>query len=265
MIGAHRSRPVRAQQRVGERNGLLVVIGADARVDGSKLQVKCDCGTVKWIRAGNFKRTRSCGCLPVGGAAHRPEPIIQAGKRFGRLVILEKLPKSKARYLCDCGTIRITSQNNISSGSTRSCGCYESASNHPLRSIWDGMIRRCENPNERAFPSYGARGIKVCSRWRNDFWAFVADMGERPSPDHTLDRIDMDGDYEPGNCRWATWDFQRRHKRGYRHVMVDGQELTLPQLAQRVGIAVDRIYRMVKHASPQEVADQLVASHPRSA
>lgn len=77
---------------------------------------------------------------------------------------------------------------------------------------WKAMITRCTNPNRADFKNYGGRGIKVCDRWRNSFEAFLCDMGPRP-PDHTLDRVDNDGNYEPQNCRWADWFDQSQNKR----------------------------------------------------
>jgi hypothetical protein len=86
-------------------------------------------------------------------------------------------------------------------------------SKHPMYHSWIAMIRRCHASSEPGYKNYGARGIKVCDRWRNSFVAFLADMGGRPSPKHTLDRINNDGNYEPGNCRWATRHEQRVNSR----------------------------------------------------
>ncbi len=80
---------------------------------------------------------------------------------------------------------------------------------------WDGAKSRCFNPRAKKYPLYGGRGITMCERWRNSFEAFFADMGARPTPQHSLDRIDSDGDYEPGNCRWATVLEQRHNRRDY--------------------------------------------------
>jgi hypothetical protein len=81
---------------------------------------------------------------------------------------------------------------------------------------WKAMIGRCEYPRGNTFKYYGARGIKVCERWRQEFSAFLADMGRKPTPKHSLDRIDPDGHYEPDNCRWANTVEQRHSRRDYR-------------------------------------------------
>ena len=90
---------------------------------------------------------------------------------------------------------------------------HDGSSEHDLYGLWAQMKNRCSNPNNSRYPWYGAKGVTVCKRWREDFWAFVSDVGKRPSDKHTLDRIDTFGDYEPGNVRWATYIEQRRNQR----------------------------------------------------
>jgi hypothetical protein len=108
--------------------------------------------------------------------------------------------------------------------------------------IWFNMLRRCEDHADRRYASYGGRGIRVCERW-HDFKSFLADIGRRPSPDYSLDRIDNDGNYEPSNCRWATRDQQIRNTRRSHPVTVDGVTKNLIDWARESGISHPTLYR----------------------
>jgi hypothetical protein len=110
--------------------------------------------------------------------------------------------------------------------------------------IWKGMRQRCTNPTVRDYHRYGGRGIEVCERWES-FTAFLADVGPRPGPGYSLDRIDNDGDYEPGNVRWATAKEQQRNTDRVRRFTYQGETLTLPEWAERVGMPAALIGRRV--------------------
>ena len=174
------------------------------------------------------------------------------GKRFGRLTVIsfggyaKKLTKWKCR--CDCGTETVVQSGNLSSGTTTSCGCYRrefkrthgasGAARHGVNrseyNCWASMFQRCENPANTNYRHYGGRGIKVCDRWR-DFANFIADMGKRPTPKHTIDRIDNNGHYEPGNCRWITQAEQMNNTRRNVYLEHNGQRMTVTQWAEQLG------------------------------
>lgn len=119
------------------------------------------------------------------------------------------------------------------------------AKRKPLYSIWEGMRARCYNPKCRVFHLYGARGIHMCDSWKDSFETFLSDMAPRPSPKHSIDRIDNDGPYSPENCRWADQRTQTRNKRGIRWVTIDGNRYKAVELAEKVGIKTDTLVARV--------------------
>jgi len=147
---------------------------------------------------------------------------LEIGSRYGRWTVLKKGDTKPGRGLfwlcrCDCGTERLTTGRVLRDGQSRSCGCLmkELASKRFQThgqthsgfgySNWNAMIQRCTNPNSSGYPKYGGAGISVCDRWLHSFEFFFQDMGPKPSPKHSIDRFpNKNGNYEPGNCRWAT-------------------------------------------------------------
>lgn len=155
------------------------------------------------------------------------------GERYGKLLVLRRAPERRHRQfvwvcLCDCGRTVKVKGHNLRSHKTRSCGCLLKETNggtvthglwkHPIYQIYQNMIQRCYNPRHSSYHNYGGRGIAVCDRWREGgVEIFAVDMGSRPEGT-SLDRKDNEGDYEPGNCRWATNIEQRRNQRRWRNI-----------------------------------------------
>jgi len=106
----------------------------------------------------------------------------------------------------------------------------------PTYRAWHEMKKRCYNPNVIRYPKYGGRGIEVCERWRESFSAFLADMGEKPGPEYSMDRVDVNGNYEPNNCRWATRQEQMRNKTNNHFVECFGQRKTIVEWSEETGI-----------------------------
>jgi hypothetical protein len=127
-------------------------------------------------------------------------------------------------------------------------------SDTPEHNIWLGIRKRCTNPADRVYPYYGGRGIKVCQRWDN-FANFLADMGPRPSPQHSIDRYpNQDGDYEPNNCRWATRTEQMRNKSDNRLLTLGDETHCVAEWAERLGISVNTIRKRVYSGYTDEQA-----------
>lgn len=197
------------------------------------------------------------------------------GLRFGRLVVLARADSSasgRARWkcLCDCGNTKVVNAKDMIRGSTKSCGCLlrdfnttkniagakhrmcDSAEYH----AWEGMKGRCYQPSYHNYKRYGGRGIRVCDHWRESFVAFYKDMGPRPSPKHSLDRYpNNDGNYEPGNCRWATWSEQAENRSSSPHRdahLFGGKPLS--EWFRITGIPVETLRSRLKRGVPIQTA-----------
>lgn len=231
----------------GQRVSCLLVLEPCKTKYGSSAgwRCLCDCGnscvktTQQLTNVINGKyRFISCGCN-----RNRSEDI--TGKRFGKLVVLERANlhgSAEYRCRCDCGTTKIIKADYLLQGHTQSCGCGEAENrktlwtrthggramvqgarsrryNERLYDVWNAMKSRCYNPKVNCYHNYGGRGISVCEEWRHDFPAFqkwALDNGYDENAEYgkcTIDRIDVDGNYEPSNCRWVDMKVQSQNKR----------------------------------------------------
>lgn len=148
-------------------------------------------------------------------------PYMAAGEHHGRWVTLEaaRVNTDKIMCRCACGTEKLIAAFSLRQGTSKSCGCrvgtHHGLRKHPAAHGWYAMIARCTKPSSPSYINYGGRGITVCDRWQgpDGLANFIADMWPKPSSEHTLDRIDNDGPYELGNCRWATKSEQQANQR----------------------------------------------------
>ena len=170
---------------------------------------------------------------------------------FGRLTVIERATNDKAGHIrwkchCDCGNIAIVHASALRGGLTKSCGCLKRemqiAKNYvhgmsyaPEYNIWVLIIKRCTNPRAQNFKYYGGRGITVCSEWRHDFMAFYNHIGKRPSKKYTIERINNNLGYFPGNIKWATMKEQNNNKRNNRNITIHEWTMNLSQWAKFVG------------------------------
>jgi hypothetical protein len=180
------------------------------------------------------------------------------GGRYGQWLVLfyagvsRTGPSSMWQCRCNCGVERIVGGSELTCDRSKSCGCRTGVARvvrvpsrpskthgmfgTPEYGSWTSMIQRCCNPKAKGYHNYGGRGIRICAEWRASFQAFFAHVGRRPSPDHSIDRIDNEGHYEPGNVKWATDREQNSHRRDSRVIVFQGTSLTLIEWSRRLGM-----------------------------
>lgn len=180
------------------------------------------------------------------------------GAKFNRLTILSvsKPTKGSRKCICkcDCGNIKEYSLYSVRRGATKSCGCIRNEvivgthlmSNTKEHKAWRHIKERCFNENCKYYYNYGGRGITMCDRWRDSFENFFADMGYAPSSKHSVDRIDVNGNYEPGNCRWATDRQQSQNKRGTYYITYDGRTKSTCEWEDLLGLRRGRLRNAYK-------------------
>jgi hypothetical protein len=213
----------KAKSLTGQRFGKLVVIKDTGKRNNSKRIIyscKCDCGNEFETTGFNLSRgdTKSCGCLKIEKSKQRYINLV--GKKFGKYkVIAETHKRNPTMFLCECecgNKIEVRSAsliNGTSKGCVKCSQITHGMSNSRIYKIWKDMKNRCKNPNNKFFNRYGGRGIKVCEEWLycfENFYEWAINNGYTESL--TIDRIDVDGMYEPSNCRWASVKEQNNNK-----------------------------------------------------
>lgn len=205
------------------------------------------------------------GSIVIDGVRVRKD---LTGQKFGRLSVITVGGAADGgrnrcwKCRCDCGAELEVRGSCLTTGHTQSCGCIwrerliERNTKHgkaytPEFAIWQGMITRCTNANRRSWKDYGGRGIRVCERWIESFENFLADVGPRPSKDHSLDRYpNTNGNYEPGNVRWATIEQQSRNRTNNRLLTLNGETHCLIEWAEILGYSYAGLKDRIRKGLP---------------
>lgn len=178
------------------------------------------------------------------------------GQKFGRVFVVKFSHRNERGHIfylcrCECGTEWTTARHRLLNGSTKSCGCFCRDTSAALKTThgyayraeyraWNGILNRCRCKGDVNYHRYGGRGIRVCKRWLK-FENFIADMGDRPSAKHSIDRIDNNGNYEPSNCRWATMKEQGRNRSDNVNITYKGETKCVSAWAEERGMVMNTI------------------------
>lgn len=245
---------------------LVVAYGGRNSYKNHQWICKCDCGEIKITVTQSLVKgaTRSCGCLlremsRKSGKRPKTERVIDmTGRIICRWLVICRMPHDKKRTTkwlcqCNCGNHKIVSGDTLPRGDSRSCGCLtvdrlrghkffvtHGLCRSPEYATWSAMRARVQNPNTKNYQGYGGRGITLCERWEK-FENFYEDMGPRPTPQHTLDRIDNDGPYCPENCRWATVTEQAENRRSTIRLTHQGKTQSATAWAREFGVSGRRV------------------------
>lgn len=166
---------------------------------------------------------------------------MKVGDKYGKLTVLEVLPKAKSVCLCDCGNKCVARNDKLKCGSKKSCGCLQGKGAKPKHGktgskeyvVWQNIKARCRKPYCKSYSDYGARGIDICDDWYNSFECFYNYVGPAPSKNHSIGRIDNDGDYCPGNVRWESLSEQKRNKSWTRWINYKGKNIKLIDFCEK--------------------------------
>jgi hypothetical protein len=226
----------------------------------SKYECLCDCGNVRTAYSADLLKgkVKSCGCLS------KEKVLDLVGQRFEKLLVLEKVDKEGSIHSfflcrCDCGEEKVIRGKDLTAGKVKSCGNHaveaikkanttHGDSKSRLYNIHKSMIARCYRSSEKCFHDYGGRGIRVCDDWLGDCgylnfksWA----MSNGYSDQLTIDRIDVNGNYEPNNCRWSDWFVQVSNRRITLKVEIDGEEKSLSNWCRELDLRYDSVWKRI--------------------
>lgn len=205
---------------------------------------ECDCGNETTVCTSNLKlgRIKSCGCITKENGQKRL--IDLTNKKFGKLIAIKYMGSSKWLCKCECGNEKIIDGSSLKRGITKSCGCLNKnplthikhgLTHTRIYRIWADILQRCNNPKDTGYHKYGGRGIKVCQEWYKflPFYEWATNNGYKD--DLTIDRIDVNGNYEPSNCRWATIKEQSNNTRRNHFLTYKGVTKTITQWEEFLG------------------------------
>lgn len=236
----------------GQRFGNLTALEFVKRENNMTYwRFRCDCGKEYVCAIGNIKKRNGITCT----CNKKPKKDL-TGLKFGKLKPIKPLRQNNDGYWiwlcqCDCGNTKEVSSKLLLQNLTTSCGCArfkENAyRNNPEYAIYCAIKTRCYNKNDKSYLRYGGRGIKMCKEWENDFMQFLKDMGKRPSSKYSIERIDVDGYYEPSNCKWATAKEQSNNKRSNIKFVYQSLEYTLKQFCEKFNLPYKNLHHFYKH------------------
>lgn len=249
----------------GKRFGMLTVAKRAENINGRVAWLcKCDCGNEKVVKSIYLTTgdTRSCGCLYEKDLT---------GQKFGRLTVIKKTSKRENgeivyKCICDCGNEALVKRSYLTTGGTKSCGCLASEMHSELAKkafttngyscnkkysrlyrTWNAMIDRCHNNKCHNYKNYGGRGIKICDEWLNNFKTFYDwAIKNGYQKNLTIERIDVNGNYEPSNCCWITKGEQGYNKTNTVYITIDGVKRSLREWSIISGLSKSLIYNRLK-------------------
>lgn len=260
----------------GKKIGKLTILKSVRIKSYYGFECQCDCGNTLTVARGFFSKSEIC-CADC----RTPKVEDISGQRFGRLTAIKYAGKSKGKQTlwecrCDCGKTVVVHQQNLKSGHTSSCGCYNSEvasgalkthglSGTRLYTIWHDMIYRCYNDNHRSYKDYGGKGIIVCEEWKDDFEAFRNWALQNGYKDNlSIDRIDSDKNYCPENCRWATNIQQANNTSRNLIFTADGCTDTLANLCRKYSIRYSVVHGRIRNGWDVEKALKTPAKEKRA-